>query len=291
MNTSPVAPLGRFHEVDGRRLLLHRSGTGGPAVVFLPGASAVGLDYLNIHERVAEFTTSVLYDRGGTGWSGPADLPRTAADVATELRQLLRAAAVPGPYVLVAHSLGGAYARRYAQLFPDEVAGVVYLDAFYEEWDTFMPHLKPTKVPGDLTLRLVALASRGMYRRMFARWPKAVGEPLRALHGTVESQRAGAQERGNLPTLRDELKGAGAVPDVPLLALSALGIDPAMNLLMSRRALREMTEGKRRLYDALAASVTDGEHRALEKARHSTINIDNPDAVTQAIRDLWGRVC
>jgi hypothetical protein len=35
--------------------------------------------------------TSVLYDRGGTGWSDPAALPRTAAEVATELHDLLRA--------------------------------------------------------------------------------------------------------------------------------------------------------------------------------------------------------
>ncbi len=31
------APLGARYEVDGRRLLLHRSGSGGPSVVFLPG--------------------------------------------------------------------------------------------------------------------------------------------------------------------------------------------------------------------------------------------------------------
>ena len=117
-------PVGRLYDVGGRRLMLHRSGAGGPAAVILPGASAVGLDYLNIHDRISEFTTSVLYDRGGTGWSDPIDLPRTAAEVATELRDLLQAAGVPGPYLLAAHSLGGAYARRFAQLFPDQVAGL-----------------------------------------------------------------------------------------------------------------------------------------------------------------------
>src|SRR5205823_4619327 len=65
--------------------------------------------------RISEFTTSVLYDRAGTGWSDPAALPRTAAEVATELRDLLHAAGVPGPYLLAAHSVGGAYARRFAR--------------------------------------------------------------------------------------------------------------------------------------------------------------------------------
>lgn len=56
--------------------------------------------------------------------------------------------------------------------------------------------------------------------------------------------------------------------------------------LLLPKALRELTEGKRRLYTALAGSVTRGEHRVLEDARHSTITIDRPDAVLAAIRDL-----
>jgi alpha-beta hydrolase superfamily lysophospholipase len=38
-------------------------------------------------------------------------LPRTFADMVIELRELLEAADVPGPYVLAAHSMGGAVAR------------------------------------------------------------------------------------------------------------------------------------------------------------------------------------
>ncbi|MFI6739913.1 hypothetical protein ACIBI9_43920 [Nonomuraea sp. NPDC050451] len=67
MNTSLEVPLGRRYQVGARQLFLHRSGTRGPAVVFLPGASALGLDYLNLHDRISAFTTSVLYDRAGTG--------------------------------------------------------------------------------------------------------------------------------------------------------------------------------------------------------------------------------
>ena len=72
-------PLGRRYDIFGRRLLLHRSGVDGPAVVFLPGAGLIGLDYLNIHDAVARRTTSVIYDRAGTGWSDAVALPRTAA--------------------------------------------------------------------------------------------------------------------------------------------------------------------------------------------------------------------
>src|SRR5271168_1923897 len=104
-NTSP--PIGRLVEVLGRRLACHRLGEGGPTVVFLPGAGLVGLDFLNVQEAASAHATCVTYDRGGTGWSDPVALPRTAAAVAEELRALLVAMELPPPYLLVGHSLGG----------------------------------------------------------------------------------------------------------------------------------------------------------------------------------------
>jgi hypothetical protein len=68
--------------------------------VFVPGA---GLDYLKIRDQVSQLTTSVLFDRGGTGWSDALELPRTATAVTDELRELLRA---PGVQVVVARQLG-----------------------------------------------------------------------------------------------------------------------------------------------------------------------------------------
>jgi len=95
MTTEGAPPLGRYYDVAGRRLLLHRSGSGSPAVVILPGGGTVGLDYLNIQERAAQLTMSVVYDRAGTGWSDRVDLPRTSAAVTGELRELTDASHQP----------------------------------------------------------------------------------------------------------------------------------------------------------------------------------------------------
>lgn len=292
---SSDAPLiGRRYAVDGRQLMLHRTGTGGPAVVILPGASAVGLDYLNIHGRISEFTTSVRYDRGGTGWSDPVDLPRTAAEVATELRDLLRAAGVPGPYLLAAHSLGGAYARRFAQLFPDQVAGFLYLDTFFEDTDSYLPerlHLANVRQPdsGRLGQALLRPFARRMYRQMFAGWPDGVRQELIDRHLSTAWWQVGVRERSSMPQLAEELRGGGPVPDRPSIVLAALGIDPGLRLLMPPASLRAMTEGNRRMYAALAASSSHGELRLLDDARHSTLTIDQAGAVVQAARDLLAR--
>jgi pimeloyl-ACP methyl ester carboxylesterase len=286
----PLA-LGRLYDAGGRRLMLHRSGEGGPAVVLLPGSALVGLDYVNIHERVAGLTTSVLYDRAGTGWSEPAELPRTAAEVTGELRDLLHAAGVPAPYVLAGHSLGGAYARHFAQRFPVEVAGLLLLDPFHEDMAARAPRqvletleqMKTQELPEPTEEQIEA--SRGPVERHFATWPEPVRRPLVEYH--LAAWRTGWYEGENLyDEVADELRHAPELPDVPLIVLSAMGHDATQAHLWPEELLREINDGKRALHAELAASVPRGQHRVLDDAGHGWLHEERPDAVLQAITDL-----
>ena len=103
---------------------------------------------------------------------------------------------------------------------------------------------------------------------------------------SAEWWQAGVRERSNMAEVADELKHGRDLPDVPVIALAALAIDPGMRLIMSGKSLRAMTEGNRRLYTDLAGSVTRGEYRPLEGARHSTLTTDRPDDMVRAVRDL-----
>ncbi|GGX74316.1 alpha/beta fold hydrolase [Streptomyces hiroshimensis] len=290
-----VPPVGGFQKVDGRRVFVHRSGSGGPAVVFLPGASAVGLDYLGLQRAVSQFTTAVVYDRGGTGYSDDVPLPRTAAAVATELYELLRAQGIAGPYVLVPHSLGGAYAHRFAQLYPQEVAGLVWLDAFHRDWDDFMPpearlaesvRLSPT----EEQLRQWIPAIREMCAQVLTDFPEDVREALIDYHVSERWIHVGMAERSTLAELATELKAGPDVPDVPVIALTPLGIDPGQQALMSEQELQAMHDGKAKLYAAMANSVSHGEQRILSDTGHSQLVFERPDAVVQAIRDVVDQV-
>ncbi len=288
------APLGTRFEVDGRRLLVHRLGCSGPTVVFLPGAGLVGLDYLNIAEQVSAFATSVLYDRAGTGWSDPADLPRPAAVVVEELRRLLRLADMPGPYVLVGHSLGGAYARRYAQSYPDEVAGMVFLDPFCEGYSGY----KQRRTLGGTLWQIFAavrLAThlksfyRHAYDKMFADWPEHVRRALVCYH--LRELRMTMKEQKNINTeIAEELRAGGAMPDVPIILLAAMGIDPFMAVLMPRAQLVELNEQKSNIYEPITASAAHCDYRKVDGAGHSTLHTDAPEAVVEAVRDLLGRL-
>lgn len=277
--------MGGRVEVDGRALWALRSGEGGPAVVVVPGGGAFGLDHLLVHERVSAFTTSVLYDRAGTGWSDDAALPRSADEVVDELRALLRTLAVPAPFVLVGHSLGGVYVRRFAQRFPGEVAGLVLLDPAHEDYDDFQPeHLTlAANLAGatepELTGELRALGRRQL-ETVLAPLPDAVRGPLVARH--VERLAVGFREGGRVLADLDDLRRGGPVPEVPLVVLSATDVDPTF---APAEVLREQVAGNERLCAAIAAAG-HGEHRSLPDAAHPTIPTARPDAVADAVRTV-----
>ncbi len=245
-------PIGGYYQVGGRRLFLHRSGSGAPSVVFLAGAGAVGLDYLNVHDLAAELTTSVIYDRAGNGWSDGVALPRTSQQVTAEVAEFAHVADVPGPTVLIGHSLGGLYARHFAARFPDRVAGLVLLDPAHEDYDTYMPEqlnamreayrtfqvmnaVLGAALSNPLTSRLLTLvpALRRMqdkYRKLFEQeTAEGFPEPIRRLlverHVSPQWLRVGMLEAKNVEQPHEEVQGAGSLPDLPLGRPCPLGTD------------------------------------------------------------------
>jgi pimeloyl-ACP methyl ester carboxylesterase len=129
-------PPGRLVEVGGRRVHVWPAGnapTVAPTVVVVPALATSGLEWVAIKRALGPDAAVVLYDRAGAGWSDPGPRPRTAGRIADELHQLLQAAGVAPPYLLVGHSLGGLVVRLYAARHPDRVAGVVLVDASHED--------------------------------------------------------------------------------------------------------------------------------------------------------------
>ncbi|MDQ3692237.1 MAG: alpha/beta hydrolase [Chloroflexota bacterium] len=169
---TPSAASGDFAGLvdigGGRRLYLECRGSGSPTVLLEAGyrsPATVWSDDLvqpddprtMVLEGVASFTRVCLYERPGVAAvladelhpsrSDPVPMPRTVEAIVADLHALLQAAEVPGPYVLVGHSLGGLMVRLYQATYPDEVAGMVLVDAFSEkirdrlrpeEWDAFL---------------------------------------------------------------------------------------------------------------------------------------------------------
>ena len=164
-------------DVGGRQVYLECHGSGSPTVILQSGYPNAGDIWTlaeahppPVAEGLAASTRVCLYDRPGSLRSTddrgqPASMPvpgrsqavpglRTGAEVVGELHDLLAEAGVPGPYVLVGHSLGGLFNLLYARTHPDQVVGLVMVDATppalaelmsAQEWDLILG--KQTREP------------------------------------------------------------------------------------------------------------------------------------------------
>ena len=155
-------PPGQMVDVGGYRLHINCTGSGSPTVVIESGWGDSSAGWGWVQPEVAKTTRVCSYDRAGMGWSEASPQPRTAREYASELHTLLTKANVPGPYVLVGHSMGGYTVLVYAHDYPAEVAGLVLVDAqALPAAGAAAP--KPAPTPGQTSLP-VLLAHIGVMR-------------------------------------------------------------------------------------------------------------------------------
>jgi hypothetical protein len=121
--------IGRSVDIGGRTLNIYCSGEGSPAVVFDTYAHMSGYAWSAVQTEVAKFKQACWYDRAAYGWSDPAPTPRSYQSTASDLHSLLHGAGVPAPYVFVAVGDAALHVRIYHGLYPNEVAGVVMVNA------------------------------------------------------------------------------------------------------------------------------------------------------------------
>jgi len=109
-------------------------GFGAPTVVFEAGhGSSMKEAWIPVFKEVAAFTRVFAYNRRGYGASkfalpGDTVVGRAGAEIVDDLRRTLKNKGMSAPYILVGHSLGGAYIELFAKTYPNEVAGVVFVD-------------------------------------------------------------------------------------------------------------------------------------------------------------------
>jgi pimeloyl-ACP methyl ester carboxylesterase len=127
-----------FVSVDGHEMYYECSGAGTPTVVLDAGSPDTSATWRSVQPQIAKLTRVCAYDRAGLGRSSPAPQgPRTPLTQIHDLRAMLNAANIAGPYVVVGHSWGGLLARLFAFVYPHLTAGVVLVDA------TTFPYLTP----------------------------------------------------------------------------------------------------------------------------------------------------
>ena len=269
-------PPGEVVVVSGRQMHLHCQGQGSPVVILESGLPGTSLGWASVIEDIASFVKVCAYDRAGFGWSESGPEPRTASNIAGELRDLLRTARVDPPYVLAGHSFGGVVVLRYASRFPDDVAGMVLVDSPHPD---LLPHLPGhLEEMGDVALRLKLIAPIGIARLIIdvptgnpESRPSSVRALEKELFATTRSFRTMASELAVLGDSMNQL-----AEDLP-----RLGQRPLVVLTRGqRRKGMESLDDTQERYTELS---DHSEWRVVSEAGHS-IHQDEPDVVVDAIR-------
>jgi pimeloyl-ACP methyl ester carboxylesterase len=221
-------------DIGGRRLHLvcvdppaDRAAPGKPLVLLEAGLMGFSAGWDAVQKQLAlSGLKSCAYDRAGLGYSDPGPAPRDGDAIVGDLEALLKAADLPGPYILVGHSMAGLHIRYFTLRHPDLVKGLVLVDATSPElvkskWGrAFLKSYKPTATAIETlsVLRILPLATP---------W---FGDPIgldRPAHREVEyffadrrHEHWGAMETDqSFEAARETVKAGELDPNLPVVAI------------------------------------------------------------------------
>ena len=307
-NNRAVPPVGLI-DIGGYRLHINSTGIGNPTVVLIAGAGDFSFDWSLVQPAVSKFTRVCSYDRAGLAWSDLGPTPRTMQQEAFELHMLLKNARIEAPYVLVGHSIGGLIARVYVKNYPQEVAGMVFVDSTTEDTtlnyqgkivrvresakDRPIPAVQtiassPPKPPTADDLKQVE------FNRQVFGAPK-IESPFDKLPPKVQTLRSWALNNPKLSAATDDFwaeelqtmyvarsKTPCPLGDIPLVVLIGGRSGPAPSGI-SAEDWKQLVEEKRKQKAELATLSKNSKVIVADKSGHH-IQIDEPDLVVGAIR-------
>jgi pimeloyl-ACP methyl ester carboxylesterase len=277
---------GQLVDVGGYRLHIQCVGTGSPTVVLDAGLGGASLDWSLVQPALGAITRVCAYDRAGMGWSDPGPAPRTPGQLARELHTLLTNAGIPGPYVLVGHSLAGKNVRMFTLQHPDEVAGLVLVDTRSEYVDAHISTAEADNFPQELQAQgaQYTVARRLGIARLFGAnligIPSSLPDTTRTAMALLTSQpqaiAATTAEGTERATDDGALEAAPLLGDRPLMVLAAED---------SMTHLPFWPEAQQRM----AALSTAGRLIIAQGSRHA-IHWDQPALVIDAVQQMVAQV-
>lgn len=256
-------------DVGGYQLAYQCFGEGTPTVIVEAGmgeAPTVNGNWGVVIGTIKTITRICIYDRAGLGQSDAAPTPRTSLDIAQDLHALLAAIPLPGPYILVAHSIGGFHARVFANQYPQDVVGVILVDSShpdqFEQFSLAYPTPAPVEAP--------AIATQ---RPLFQDWPPPASNP----------------EGLDLAASAEQVRESGSLGATPLIVISQ-SINPGMWDIegFTDEDKQRFAEMRQQLQADLATISSSSVHITAQDAGHY-IHVDAPlvviDAITQMVQD------
>jgi len=181
-----------------------------------------------------------------------------------DLRSLLQGMPVRPPYVLVGHSIGGFIVRLYSHSYPEDVAGVVLVDASHpDRWIKTLAILPESAGEDDRV-------------RDYRNWLKLVVQP------------AATPEGMDVDASAAQVRATGTLGNRPLVVLSRSPDSKATLPLPALEAAKVEKVWQDLQLDQMTLS-TASTHRFASRAGHN-IPIEEPNVVVAAIEQVVGAV-
>ena len=262
-------PLGTLVNVGTYRVHLYCVGTGDPTVLILGAGPSFAWGL--IQPEVAKHTRVCAYDHSGTTWSddGPPD---SCALRINEAHAALKQLGVKGPLILVGHSVGGLVARLYAERFPHDVAGIVFVDhAFSIDSPSFQKDRSTAMITQPVHIQALGIESDPNFSRLPAqdqalqRWAMSQTRYQLALR-TSASIAAGCEA---------ELKTIEAKSKYPLGNIPIVDVDRNMGAITQYSSLQSR----------LLSLSRNSKEMTAESSSHFMM-IDTPELILQAISEV-----
>jgi pimeloyl-ACP methyl ester carboxylesterase len=274
---------------DGRRMNLRCAGSGSPTIVLEAGLGKdASTAWSRVYPKLSSFARVCSYDRAGLMYSDPGPLPRTSNLIVSDLHDLLKAAGEKGPFVLVGHSLGGAYVRAYAAQFPTEAVALVLIEGSVEgQWAALGPTGVQLLQSAETNLSKCLAAAEAHEIKPAGDCltrPPAFPDDLWASMVTIDKRPAIWR------TMLSEAQSFSALPALPEDGSHFFGDRPLRVLYVSHP---EFGLAGDKAWAGMMRQIADLSTRGrLELVPNSSHNvpIDQPDAVAEAIHEVWKQV-
>jgi pimeloyl-ACP methyl ester carboxylesterase len=255
--------------IGSHSLHIYCIGEGSPPVVIDVGFGDSYTNWHTVQEGATQDTQVCAYERAGYGSSQPGPMPRSSQQVADELRLLLEKADIPGPYVLVGHSLGGLNMQVFVSQYPDLVAGAVLLDPPPPGFITGERFLELYQMAEGETAGLLAAAEQARQAADPEEKAKAsFYETLASEHAMMMAESA------------QQVAAIESFGDMPLIVLASGKPNPAFG--DSAEAFQQFWIEQNQ---ALATKSANGTFILAEESGHN-LHLDAPDVVLDAIRQV-----
>jgi pimeloyl-ACP methyl ester carboxylesterase len=284
-------PPGQLVDIGGYKLHITCRGTspaGAATVVAESGLGGTSLDWSLVQPDIATTTRMCAYDRAGFGWSESGPAPRTSQQIVTELHTLLHNAGIPGPYILVGHSFGGAHVQLYASQYPGEVAGLVLLDptpAAY--FDQLTAEERQAALPPIGMLRMLQFIHPfGLIRLLdFGAWK--TGMPLEQLSPDIQPAVKALSFRPTVPGTLYAEAAAFETSLAQLVAVTPFRADIQLIVLLRGQVMGppDQDAAGKAANAALVQRSANGQLVVAENSGHY-IQFERPDLVIAAVRQV-----